>query len=70
MENQISTIETMANDTGMPDPDNSLAEYVKYLLGNKLILNTNDENVLSQIKLQVAELAHNFPLPTDSSDFI
>jgi len=45
MENQISTIETMANDTGMPDPDNSLAEYVKYLLGNKLILNTNDENV-------------------------
>lgn len=45
MENQYSSLQIMADDTGMPDPDNSLAEYIKYLLGNKLILNTDDENV-------------------------
>lgn len=45
MENQYSSIEIMADDTGMPDPDSSLTEYIVYALENKLILSTNDENV-------------------------
>ena len=30
MEKQYSSLEVMANDTGMPDPDESLREYVIY----------------------------------------
>ena len=45
MEKQYSSLEVMANDTGMPDPDESLREYVIYLAENNLIHQTEDENV-------------------------
>ena len=43
MENQISTIETMANDTGMPYSTDSINEYLLYLAENNLLI-ADDQN--------------------------
>ena len=43
MENQISTMETMANDTGMPYSTDSINEYLLYLAENNLLI-ADDQN--------------------------
>lgn len=66
MKNQYSSLDRMADDTGMPDPGDSLFEYVSYLEEKKLFQGTDDENVFfftdnSKVRFVVYLQGDSFP---------